>query len=206
MGMDKFLLPFGEDTILERVVNTLFRVLPSVVIVGEIPQAIAERMRVRFGAKLVFRLDEEKNKGPLEGIRVGLKTLHDQDLEFGFVTACDVPMLNPEVIANLRDAVGETQASIPATSKRIYGISSIYRTRVHLVAARLIREESLRVSAIAGEIEHQRVSLDVLRQLDPQLDSLANLNSPEDYFSALAKAGLECPPDVRQRLLKNKRN
>ena len=46
----------------------------------------------------------------------------------------------------------------------------------------------------------RRMSEAELRAVDPHLDTLKNLNRPEDYLAALAEAGFTAPPEVLEPL------
>jgi molybdopterin-guanine dinucleotide biosynthesis protein A len=53
---------------------------------------------------------------------------------------------------------------------------------------------------IAVEVHTRRVPVEELRSLDPELNTLANLNHPEDYVRALAAEGLTPDPEFLARL------
>ena len=45
-----------------------------------------------------------------------------------------------------------------------------------------------------------QVPVEDLRDVDQELDSLSNLNTPADYLSALEQAGFQAPDEVVARL------
>ena len=72
MGTPKAALPFGDETMLQRVVRLLGTVVSPIVVVAARDQSLPRLP----DAALVTR-DEREAKGPLEGIRAGLSALPD---------------------------------------------------------------------------------------------------------------------------------
>src|SRR5687768_16956398 len=87
MGIDKTSLPFGTETMLQRVVRLLGEaVQPLVVVAGRDQELPALPPSV-----LVTR-DRRSGRGPLEGIAAGLSALAGK-VNATYVTSCDVPLL-----------------------------------------------------------------------------------------------------------------
>ena len=57
----------------------------------------------------------------------------------------------------------------------------------------LLAKDQLRPFFLFEKANTRRVDFRQLRQVDPELDTLKNLNTPEDYLTALAEAGLDLP-------------
>src|SRR6185295_16745312 len=83
MGTSKALLPFGPETMLQRVVRILQDVVSPVVVVSALNQALPN-----LSAEVIVTRDEHEGHGPLEGLRAGLKAL-PTDVECAYVTSCD---------------------------------------------------------------------------------------------------------------------
>src|SRR6185436_5576771 len=86
MGFPKALLPFGDETMLQRVVRLLGTVVSPVVVVAAPGQQVP--------ALPAGGSDEREGRGPLEALRVGLNAL-PVDVDAAYVTSCDVPLLVP---------------------------------------------------------------------------------------------------------------
>src|SRR6187455_3656244 len=95
MGTSKALLPFGPETMLQRVVRLLGTVVSPIVVVAATEQALPE-----LPAGTVVTRDEREARGPLEGIRAGLKAL-PAHVERAYVTSCDVPLLSPGFVTEM---------------------------------------------------------------------------------------------------------
>jgi len=71
MGMPKALLPFGPETMLQRVVRILQDVVSPIVAVAAVSQQLPA-----LPSHVIVTRDEQEERGPLEGLRAGLKALH----------------------------------------------------------------------------------------------------------------------------------
>src|SRR5688500_8328210 len=89
MGTSKALLPFGPETMLQRVVRLLGTVVSPIVVVSAPGQELPT-----LPAGIIVTHDEREARGPLEGLRAGLKALPDT-IDRAYVTSCDVPLLVP---------------------------------------------------------------------------------------------------------------
>lgn len=206
MGYDKFRLRLGEQTFLACVGKKLLQNFQGPVICVTSSESIAA---VETAAKdlpqnrLQIVADERGDSGPLEGIRVGLKTAQPFS-EWAFVTSCDVPMIASSVLQLLQSIAGsvddDTEAIVPASASRIFGMTALYRTASHPKIDSLIEQGQLRVTGLATQLETKIVDIDELKAIDPPLDSVRNLNSPEHYLRFLSEKGFACPPEIEQQL------
>ena len=207
MGFDKFRLPFGQKTFLECVVEKLATSVDGPIIAAASKRTVDEVKNIQSAMALErFKVvvDQYDNSGPLEGIRTGLE-LARMNSKWAFVTSCDVPLLCPEILSVLQRAVESIddptiEAAMPTSSKRIYGMTAIYRCSVVDKVSAMIKRKQLRVSDLATELNTARISLDAIRAADPDLDSMKNLNSPEQYLELLQNRGLNCSPEIEAQL------
>ena len=81
MGTAKALLPFGPETMLQRVVRLLADVVSPIVVVAAVDQPLPDLPR-----QVIITRDEQEARGPLEGLRAGLKAL-PMDVESAYVTS-----------------------------------------------------------------------------------------------------------------------
>src|ERR1700686_3246875 len=92
MGVPKATLPFGPETMLQRVVRLLGTVVSPIVAVAAREQVLPE-----LPADAIVPRDEREEKGPLEGLRAGLSAL-PASVEVAYATSCDVPLLVPAFV------------------------------------------------------------------------------------------------------------
>ncbi len=194
LGIDKTQLIFQGQTFLERVVEMVQRVSARIVLVGD-----TDFSRHNLPDNVVITGDQQIGKGPLEGIRVGLQQLERQ-VPYAFVTSCDVPLIKTELIRYLFHQIGDYQGVVPVNKSRVFGMTAIYRTELHPAIGQRIAKEQLRVSDLATAFFVNRIDVESLKVVDPDLDSLTNVNSARDYVELLQRFGLDCPEQFTDRL------
>jgi len=210
MGFDKFRLPLGDRTFLECVVEKLATVVDGPIIAAASERTVGEVAKIKDSInedRFQVVVDQRNDSGPLEGIRTGLIAA-GKVAKWAFVTSCDVPLICPEVLGLLQNALRDTDASdfeaaMPTSPKRIFGMTAIYQCAVVSTVAAMIEKRQLRVSDLATELKTKRISVEEIRKADPELDSMKNLNSPSDYLDFLRQRGFDCPAEIEQLLRPN---
>jgi molybdopterin-guanine dinucleotide biosynthesis protein A len=175
MGRDKASLPFGEETLLDRVVRTAREVVGQVVVVAREGQELP-------GDFPVVARDPAEGLGPLAGITAGLAAT---GAERAFVTACDTPFLTPAFIRFLLDASAGRDAAVPLVGGYHMTTAAAYGRGVLPVARELLEQRRLRPFFLLERVDARIVGEAEL----PDLESLRNCNTPEEYEQALADAG-----------------
>ncbi len=195
LGIDKTELIFRDQTFLELVVQQVSKVAKHVVLVGRINSESHH-----LAENIISLQDERDGLGPLEGIRVGLKCLADRNIPLAFVTSCDVPLLKPELIRFLISQRCERSAIVPVDGARVYGMTAIYETELHSRIEERLENKQLRVSELADAFDARKVPVNELKDVDPNLDSMTNINSAQDYQALLDRFQLTCPPELAKRI------
>lgn len=197
MGMDKSQLVFDNMSFLECIFERVSQVSNQIVVVQNTTQTPVNQLP----GHVLLEHDEQANQGPLEGIRVGLRRLAEI-VDYAFVTSCDVPLLNPELIRHLFCLIGDYPAIVPVDGGRVYGTTAIYRTDLHPQIGERIQAGQLRVSELANAFGARLVPTESLIEVDPKLDSMMNVNSAADYFRLLERFGQTCPSDLEAQLIR----
>lgn len=194
MGWPKAMLPFGPELMLQRVVRLLGEAISPLVVVA------APRQELPPLAKEIQVVgDHREGRGPLEGLRAGLEALQNQ-ADAAYVTGCDVPLLVPQFVRSMVDRLGDYQIAVPTDGEFCHPLAAVYRTNVWAEIETLLAADRLRPAFLFERVRTQRVPVGELRAVDPELQTLANLNSPADYRAAIQRAGFEVPHEVRQAL------
>lgn len=186
MGRDKASLPFGGETLLQRVVRVVGTVVDDVVVAARPGQDVS---RLPEAVRVVY--DDVPGLGPLAGIAGGLAATAADAV---YATGCDVPFLSAAVVTRLFDALGDAAIVVVEQEGFLHPLAAVYRTSVLPVARRLVAEERLRPVYLYEEVETVRVEADALRDVDPDLGTLENLNTEEAYREALARLQKPPPP------------
>ena len=176
MGRDKLSLPFGDETLLERVIRIVRGVVPDVVLVAREGQHLPEGLDVP-----VVR-DPAEGLGPLAGIAAGLSTL---DAERAFVAAGDMPLLRPSLISSLLEFSVGYVACVPVVDGFAVPTCAVYRRDVADVAHALVAQRRLHPRFLLDRVHTRYVHADELREADPALESFRDCNTPEHYAEAL---------------------
>jgi molybdenum cofactor guanylyltransferase len=183
MGTSKALLPFGPETMLQRVVRLLGEVVTPLVVVAAAGQELPELPR-----HVIVTRDEREGRGPLEGLRAGLTAL-PSSVDEAYVTSCDVPLLVTGFVRQMFELARGFDIAVMEIDGFPHPLSAIYRrsTLPHVEA--LLAHERLRPVFLFEAVSTRRVRPEEITA-DPELKTLRNLNTPQDYEQALADAGL----------------
>lgn len=196
MGFDKALLPFGNRTMLETVVGILANVVDQIVVVSN---PAIRLPHLPDNVQLVH--DQRPGYGPLEGIRVGLSAISDQ-CEMAFITACDSPLLRPQLVEQMFVSLGDHQVAVPIDGEFTHPLAAVYRTNVLETIHQLQAANQHRPVSLFERVKTRRIPVAELRNADAELSSFQNFNQPEAYLTLLKQCGLECPPEILEQLEK----
>jgi molybdopterin-guanine dinucleotide biosynthesis protein A len=188
MGSAKALLPFGAETMLQRVVRLLGTVVSPLVVVAAPGQSLPD-----LPVSVSVTRDEQEGRGPLEGLRAGLKALPG-GVEIAYVTSCDVPLLVPPFVHRMIELLGDHDIAVVEIDGFPHPLSAVYRRRTLPHVESLLAANRLRPVFLFDAVRTRRVQPAELASVDPQLLTLRNLNTPQDYLDALSRAGLDPPP------------
>lgn len=181
---------------LQRVVRLLSSAVQPVVVVAATGQQLP-----RLSQPVIVAHDKRDQRGPLEGVSAGLAAISPY-AEAAFVTSCDVPLIEPALVRRMIDLLEDYEIAVPLEGEFPHPLAAVYRVNVLDRIDSLLQSNRLRPAFLFDLAKTRRVPVDQLRDVDPQLDTLRNLNHPNDYFAALAAAGLEPDPEIRAQLLK----
>jgi molybdopterin-guanine dinucleotide biosynthesis protein A len=179
MGQPKAWLPFGQETLLARVVRRLGQVVEPVVVVAAPDQVLPE---LPAGVRVVR--DRHRFQGPLAGLAAGLEAMADL-VDAAYVSSCDVPFLQPAFVQRMLRELGSACVAIPQAEDRLHPLAAVYRVQCLPFAQRLLAQGRLRPVFLCDLVPTRVVPQAVLAEADPELLSLWNINTPEDYARAL---------------------
>jgi molybdopterin-guanine dinucleotide biosynthesis protein A len=168
---------------LSRVVRLLGEAVRPLVVVAapdqEVPPLPPEVQVVR---------DEEKGRGPLQGLAAGLAALKGH-AEAAYLSSCDVPFLKPAFVRRLIDLLGEASICVPRVGDYHHPLAAVYRVAVAEAVSRLLAENRLRPFFLFEAVPTRIVEAGELADVDPTFQTLRNLNTAQDYEAALRDAG-----------------
>jgi molybdenum cofactor guanylyltransferase len=183
MGTAKALLPFGGETMLQRVVRILGTVASPIVVVAAHGQELPP-----LPPEAIVTHDERDGRGPLEGLRAGLKAL-PADADAAYITSCDVPLLVPAFVERMAAFADGHDIAVMEIDGFPHPLSAVYRRRTLPYVETLLAQDRLRPVFLFDAVDTRRVQPADMTAVDPDLRTLRNLNTPEDYRAALIDAG-----------------
>jgi molybdopterin-guanine dinucleotide biosynthesis protein A len=179
MGRPKAWLPFAGEPMLCRVVRLLSEVVSPVVVVAARGQDLPP-----LPQRVSIVRDLEPGKGPLQGLLVGLSALPNP-VEAAYVTSCDVPFLQPGFVYRLIELRGIAAICVPEVGGYRHPLAGVYGRQVAPIATKMLVAGFLRLGQLLERATTRFVHIEELRGVDPDLLTLRNLNTPEEYEAAL---------------------
>jgi molybdenum cofactor guanylyltransferase len=179
MGVAKATLPFGPETMLQRVVRLLGTTVSPIAAV-----AARDQVLPALPHDVIVARDEREAKGPLEGLRAGLAAL-PATVEAAYATSCDVPLLVPGFVERMLVLLGDHDIAVMEIDGFTHPLSAVYRRSVLPKVEELLAQDRLRPVFLFEAVRTRRVSPAEMREVDPDLRTLRNLNTREDYEAAL---------------------
>jgi molybdenum cofactor guanylyltransferase len=194
MGTAKAALEWHGSTLLRRTVGILSRVTDGPVVVVRAPGQ--DLPALPPGIEAVE--DPREGLGPVQGLAAGLAAL-DGRAEVAFVSSTDMPFLHPAFVRRVLRAVQQDGVDVGLPVARGYPqpLAASYRVALAPVAAKLVAGDRLRPAflfeqCVVDRLDEGALRADpVLAALDPEFDSVVNVNEPADYQQARARPAPE---------------
>jgi molybdopterin-guanine dinucleotide biosynthesis protein A len=172
-GQEKYFFTYQGKTFIERLVESLQEVVDEIILVARSPEQCGRFHGIR-GIRCIT--DIRVGIGPIGGLHAGSLAAHG---EFIFVSACDMPCINPAVIAHLFDRIDNYDAVIPRWNPdMLEPLHAVYRRSALLNY--LESHDSLSLRAMVMSLTAHYVPVDELRVIDPELKTFTNINKLED--------------------------
>jgi molybdenum cofactor guanylyltransferase len=193
MGSPKAALEWHGSTLLRRIVGIVARAVDEPVVVVKAPgqalPALPDSVEVVEDAR--------EGRGPLQGLAAGLRAVGDR-APVAYVSSTDVPLLHPRFIARVLAALDDdVDVVLPHVGGFPHPLAAAYRTALADRVERLIAEDRMRPAFLFEACRVRRLDAaallgdPALAALDPDLDSVLNLNEPGDYDAARTRPAPE---------------
>lgn len=180
MGRPKAWLPFGDELMLQRVVRILGEVVAPIVVVAAPGQDVPP-----LPATIEVVRDENKGRGPLQGLAAGLRRLSELGIDAAFASSTDVPFLQTTFVRRVIELLGDFSIAVPHVQDRHHPLAAVYRTTILPEVDRLLAADRLRPLFLFDAVATRVIEAAELQPSDPEFRTLRNLNSPDDYAAAL---------------------
>ena len=182
MGRSKAGLIMSGEPLLRRITARLLSAVPEVLVIG--PRELAE---LAPGVKLVH--DLHPGVGPLGGIEAALLAMTS---ELAFVTACDMPFLNPDLVTAMLNYFPAADADVVALAGE-----GLFMEHLHAVYQRatclgpisdLIAAHDYALHHLFAQLRVKVFPADMAARIDPGGLSTRNINTPTEWLDAIAIA------------------
>jgi molybdopterin-guanine dinucleotide biosynthesis protein A len=193
MGKPKAALDWHGSTLLYRMTGLLARSVGGPIVVVAAPDQDLPDLP---DAVEVVR-DPTEGLGPLQGLAAGL-TAAAEYRTTAFVCSTDMPFLHPAFVFRVLAGLDEVEVALPRVGGFRQPMAAGYRTELGERAGELIATgartpgQLFDVSTVRELSAEDLLADPTLAELDPDLASVRNLNTPEQYEEALA----ESPPEI----------
>jgi len=173
-GVNKALLDVGGERIIDRALRAVQPIVDDVVVMVNDNTLAA--------LNLPLFQDSMPHAGVLPALLTGLQA---SSADLCFVTACDMPFIQPRLVTHLFETCAKHDVCLPHTNGRPEPMFAVYR-RTPCIAAiqNTLDRGQMRMIAFLDNLNVARLDEPDLRLHDPELLSFFNVNEPHDLVRA----------------------
>lgn len=172
MGSNKALLEVGGYPIISTIYRTLSSLFHEVVVVTNSP--------LDYDFLPCCKVpDIYPGYGSIAGLHSAL--IHS-NTAYSFVTACDLPFIDPVVIRYLCDVcTDEYDAAVPSSIGGVEPLCAVYSSLCKDVFENAIQQGERKILDVMGRINIRKVTYNEVQRIGGQANSFLNVNTPEEY-------------------------
>lgn len=182
-GRDKGLVVLAGKPLILHVIDRVSKVADEVLVVVS-----SEEQKNKFETILEEKanlvIDKDDSQSPLVGAITGFESAN---AEYSLLLPCDTPLVSTQIVQFLLDMCTNRSAAIPRwPSGYIEPLQAVYRTESALTAAKTaLKQGKMNMRSMIDNLRGVRyVSTMVLEQLEPDLLTFFNVNTPQDLKKA----------------------
>lgn len=174
MGADKAFLTVDGVPLIERVLAAARAVCDHVLIITNTPNSYGHLKAETF-------TDIHPGFGSMSGLHTGL---FYAETETVFALGCDMPFIEPRLMEYIISVRGDADIAVPVMGKYFEPLFSAYSKTCIDEVERCIRDGRRQIVSFFNRMKLRKVLEHELRAVDPDLDSIMNVNTPEDIDRA----------------------
>ncbi|MHB8056946.1 MAG: molybdenum cofactor guanylyltransferase [Desulfuromonadaceae bacterium] len=170
MGQDKAFLCIDGAPVIERLLTVLSTNFSQLLLVGDRPE--------RFEAYQVPVLPDLYPGSSLGGLYTGLYHAENSHI---FVSSCDLPFPNAELvhlICSLREGY---DAVVPTTGQGMEPLFALYDKSCLPAMQAALNEENYRITELLAGLHVNYIAPDLVGAVDRDGRGLLNINTPQEY-------------------------
>jgi molybdopterin-guanine dinucleotide biosynthesis protein A len=174
-GKDKAFIHIGQRQVLDRILDIFSDLFDDILLVTNEP--------VKYLAwDVMLATDLYPVRSSLTGIHAGLFFTANP---YVFITACDMPFLNREVVKTIIGAIEpDMDVVIPEIAAGLEPLCAVYSKNCQKFAEHNLRQHHLKIQQFFKKVRVKKIKEKALRKKDPGLISFFNINTPADLDRA----------------------
>jgi molybdopterin-guanine dinucleotide biosynthesis protein A len=139
-----------------------------------------------YGHEVRFAEDTEPDRGPMAGIRTGLRAVES---EYAFVAACDMPFVDPTLVEHLLERARGRDAAVPRVGEWFEPTHAVYHAdRMAEACGRALERDERRVVAPLDDLDYVVVEESEVREhadtkTFENVNTRAELEAAAEYLS-----------------------
>jgi molybdopterin-guanine dinucleotide biosynthesis protein A/molybdopterin converting factor small subunit len=177
MGRPKALLLFDGEPLILHVARALEPLFTETIVVAAAEQELPTLKATVVRAEVAYQ-------GPVGGIYYGLNAAAG---DVCFVTSCDAPFLNISLVSRLLGQISNHDVVVPYWQERFQPLHAVYRRSVLPLLKEQLDRAELRPVFLYDKVRTRKIAEEEIRGVDPEGLSFLNMNTPEDYQTALER-------------------
>jgi len=174
MGADKAFLTVGDVPLIDRVLAATRAVCDKTIIITNTPDTFTYLDVELF-------TDIHPGFGSLGGLHTGMFHARTDTV---FVLGCDMPFIEPKLMEYIISIRGDADIAVPVLGRYYEPLFSAYSRTVIAEVERTIEAGRRQIVSFFPRMRLRAVSEWELRAIDPELDSIMNINTPGDLIRA----------------------
>jgi molybdenum cofactor guanylyltransferase len=179
-GKKKTFQKIGNVTILENIYDLFLNLFKEVIIVVNEPRDFA-------GLNMSIVTDVIPSKCALAGLHTGL---FYASFPYAYVTACDTPFVKQSVVEYIVDQIEPSyDVIIPRTDDGLEALSAAYSKDCIPLIENNLKKNIFMIKKFFRKKKVKEIPVEQLKALDPEMQFIFNINTPEDLAKARLIAG-----------------
>lgn len=170
MGREKAAIRVDGEQLIERIVRLLRPLFCEIVIVlGHEHEERVEGVR--------YARDRESHQGPLAGLSAGLES---SKTELNFLHACDMPLINLELVRFLAGLIDGNDVVVPRSRGGLEPLHAFYGRTCLTEVNRALERDERKVSSFYPYVRVREVGMDEMSAVPGAEQAFLDLNTEEE--------------------------
>lgn len=180
MGQDKAFLILNGETFLRKIVKSLIKYSSNLILIGN-KEIDLYKKELKDITDFLYIKDISPYDGPLNAVVSSLPFINN---DYIFLSTCDTPFLNPEIIKYFRENIGDYEVVIAEINKKYQFLNALYKKEALFKAKDLYQQGKKSLFALFEILNVKIINQEEISYIDKDLLSFWSINTPQDYEKA----------------------